>query len=74
VVSEWIAWALVGGGRHCEANHNYDNRGQYRDTHIRHGFPWRRSAAENNPAEAVQGEAEIDAPDNGRGQNLWPQR
>ncbi len=38
VVSEWVTWAFVGGGRQSEANHNCDNRGQYRDTHFRHAF------------------------------------
>jgi len=36
VISEWVTWALVGGGRQNEANHNCDNRGQYRYTHFRH--------------------------------------
>src|SRR5271167_385393 len=38
VISEWVTWALVCGGRQSEANHDCDNHGQYRDTHFRHAF------------------------------------
>jgi hypothetical protein len=38
VVSEWVTWALVGGGRRSEANHDCDDGGQYRDTHFLHAF------------------------------------
>ena len=67
-----VTRAIIGGNRHGETNHNCDDRYEYRDMHIRHALPWRRSAAENDTAEAAEWEGEIDAADNGCGQNLRP--